>query len=149
MMWRRITIDFRQKFLKFYYYVITQLPRILTRAPRFVRLWWYLLTRYDSPASDKYALYDGGKSRVIVSGVEKLNSRRLFQMSNFQGRSHSKKLYPKYARLNLRKHWFTQRVIAKWNSLSQDEVAANKTSRFKTSYDKKEAEWKRIVESDK
>ena len=73
----------------------------------------------------------------IASGVEKLNSRRLFQMSTFQGRSHSKKLYPKYARLNVRKHWFTQRVIAKWNSLSQDEVVANKTSCFKARYDKK------------
>ena len=84
----------------------------------------------------------------IVSGVENLNSRRLFQMSTFQGRSHSKKLYPKYARLNLRKHWFTQRVIAKWNSLSQDEVVANKTSSFKARYDRKEAERKRVVESD-
>ena len=141
-------MDFRPKLLKFYYYVITQPPRILTRAPHFTRLWSYLLARYDSPASDKNALRNGGKSRAIVSGVEKLNSRRLSQMSNFQGRSHSKKLYPKYARLNLRKHWFMQRVIAKWNSLSQDEVVANKTSCFKARYDKKEAERRRVAESD-
>ena len=84
----------------------------------------------------------------IISGVEKLNSRRLFQMSAFRGRSHSKKLYPKYARLNLRKNWFTQRVISKWNSLTQEEVVANKTSCFKARYDKKEAERKSVIESD-
>ena len=106
-----------------------------------------MLARYESPASDKNALCDGGKSRAIVSGVEKLNSRRLFQMSNFQGRSHSKKLYPKYARLNLRKHWFMQRVIAKWNTLrTMMQEIRHHVSR--QDMIKKEAEQKRVAESD-
>ena len=42
--------------------------------------------------------------------------------------------------MNVRKNWFTQRVIPKWNSLTADEVEANKTSSFKARYDKREAE---------
>ena len=67
----------------------------------------------------------------IMSGKEKLDSRKLFQPSTFRGRSHSKKIYRKFSRLNVRKNWFTQRVIPKWNSLTSDEVEANKTSCFK------------------
>ena len=56
-------------------------------------------------------------------------------MNNFRGRSHSKKIYRKYSRLNIRKYWFTQRVTDKWNKLTPAEVEANKTSSFKARYD--------------
>ena len=133
---------------------ITLLERVQRRATRMVPKLKKLpyserLKKMNLPRLyDRRIRGDMIETYKIVSGVENLNSRRLFQMSTFQGRSHSKKLYPKYARLNLRKHWFTQRVIAKWNSLSQDEVVANKTSSFKARYDKQEAERKRLVESD-
>ena len=84
----------------------------------------------------------------IMSGKEKLNSRNLFQPSRFIGRSHSMKLHKKYSRLNMRKNWFTQRVITKWNSLTTNEVESNKTSSFKRRYDKKEAERRLVVERD-
>ena len=84
----------------------------------------------------------------IMSGKEKLNSNKLFQLSTFRGRAHSKKLYRKYSRLNVRKYWFTQRVIPKWNSLTKEEVEVNKTSCFKARYDKKEAERKLATERD-
>ena len=84
----------------------------------------------------------------ILSGKEKLNSRKLFQPSMFRGRSHSKKVFKKYSRLNVRKNWFTQRVITKWNSLTTEEVESNKTSSFKRRYDKKEAERRAVVERD-
>ena len=61
-------------------------------------------------------------------------------MATLRGRSHSKKLYRKYSRLNVRKYWFSQRVVAKWNKLSLEEVTADKTSCFKARYDKKEKE---------
>ena len=84
----------------------------------------------------------------IMSGKEKLNSRKLFQPNTFRGRSHSKKLYKKYTRLNMRKNWFTQRVITKWNGLTTEEVESNKTSAFKRRYDKKEAERRLVAERD-
>ena len=84
----------------------------------------------------------------ILSGKEKLNSRNLFQPSMFRGRSHSKKVFKKFSRLNVRKNWFTQRVVTKWNSLTTEEVESNKTSSFKRRYDKKEAERKAAVERD-
>ena len=76
----------------------------------------------------------------IMTGKDKLEKRRLFQMATLRGRSHSKKLYRKYSRLNVRKYWFSQRVVAKWNKLSLEEVTADKTSCFKARYDKKEKE---------
>ena len=48
----------------------------------------------------------------------------------------------------MRKYWFTQRVIPKWNSLSKEEVEVNKTSCFKARYDKKEKERKIAAERD-
>ena len=76
----------------------------------------------------------------IMTGKDKLEKRRLFQMATLRGRSHSKKLYRKYSRLNVRKYWFSQRVVAKWNKLSLEEVIADKTSCFKARYDRNEKE---------
>ena len=41
---------------------------------------------------------------------------------------------------NKRKFVFSQRVVEKWNTLSNEEVNAAKTSGFKANYDRKEAE---------
>ena len=84
----------------------------------------------------------------ILSGKEKLNERRLFKRSTFKGRYHSMKLYKEYSRLNLRKNWFSQRVVQKWNSLTKDEVEAKKTSDFKAQYDKLEASRNEVLEND-
>ena len=88
------------------------------------------------------------ETHKIMSGIEKLDASKLFQRSAFQGRSHPKKLYRKYTRLNVRKNWFTQRVIKKWNSLTEKEVTAGKTSCFKARYDKMEMERKAAREND-
>ena len=71
----------------------------------------------------------------IISGKERVDPGKFFQMNNFRGRSHSRKIYEKYSRLNIRKYWFTQRVTDKWNKLTPAEVEANKTSSFKARYD--------------
>ena len=75
----------------------------------------------------------------IISGKENVERENFFQMATFRGRSHSRKVYRKYSRLNIRKHWFTQRVVPKWNQLSSSEVEANKTSSFKARYDRRES----------
>ena len=75
----------------------------------------------------------------IILGKENVERENFFQMATFRGRSHSRKVYRKYSRLNIRKHWFTQRVVPKWNQLSSSEVEANKTSSFKARYDRRES----------
>ena len=46
------------------------------------------------------------------------------------------------------KHYFTQRVINKWNKLSHEEVTANKPSGFKKVYDIMEKERKDAMRND-
>ena len=80
----------------------------------------------------------------IISGKENVNRENFFRMANFRGRSHSRKVYREHSRLNLRKYWFTQRVVPKWNQLSTREVEANKTSGFKVNFDRREEERQEI-----
>ena len=40
----------------------------------------------------------------IITGIEKVDASNFFQMGTFIGRSHSKKLFKKYSRLNKRKY---------------------------------------------
>ena len=74
----------------------------------------------------------------IMTGKEKLDKRRLFTMTTLISRRHPMKIYRKYSRLDVRKYFFSQRVVKKWNMLTLSEVEARKTSGFKTMYDKKE-----------
>ena len=75
----------------------------------------------------------------IISGKERVDPGKFFQMANFRGRAHPKKIYKKNSRLNIRKYWFTQRVVDKWNGLLPEVVEANKSSSFKARYDRNEA----------
>ena len=84
----------------------------------------------------------------IMTGKEKLDSRRLFTVATLMSRSHPMKIYRKYSRLDVRKYFFSQRVVKKWNMLSLDEVEAGKTSDFKAKYDKKEKERSAAREND-
>ena len=78
----------------------------------------------------------------ILTGKERIDPNTLFQTATFRGRSHSKKLFRKYARLNVRKKFFSHRVPHHWNKLTQEEVDALKTSDFKRKYDRNEADRK-------
>ena len=54
--------------------------------------------------------------------------------------THSMKIFKEYSRLDQRKFTFSQRVALPWNRLTSEEVHASKTSDFKASYGKLEAE---------
>ena len=58
------------------------------------------------------------------------------------------KLYRECPRLNLRKHWFTQRVVQNWNSLMLDEVEAGKHHALKQGIIKLEVARKSVTERD-
>merc|ERR1712074_441361 len=78
----------------------------------------------------------------ILTGKERIDPNTLFQTATFRGRSHSKKLFRKYARLNVRKNFFSHRVPHHWNKLTQEEVDVLKTSDFKRKYDRNEKDRK-------
>jgi len=73
---------------------------------------------------------------VILPGKEKINSDQLFQKATTtELRGHSLKLYKKSSRLELRKHFFSQRIVDQWNKLPDDVVSAATISSFKKRLD--------------
>ena len=74
----------------------------------------------------------------ILTGKENVDKNKYFKPARFIGRSHSKKLAKSHTKLEIRKNYFTQRVINDWNNLTEDEVSAKKTGDFKKKYDKHE-----------
>ena len=79
----------------------------------------------------------------IISGKEDINSGLFFKMAPVRGDPETVrnlKIYKERFMSNKRKFVFSQRVVDKWNSLSNEEVNAAKTSGFKANYDRKEKE---------
>jgi len=61
----------------------------------------------------------------ILTGKEKINSEQLFQKATtIDLRGHSLKLYKKSSRLDIRKYFFSQRIVDYWNKLPDDVVSA-------------------------
>jgi len=48
-------------------------------------------------------------------------------------RGHKYKLFTKYSRLNIRKHFFTERVVSVWNNLEYDNINFSSLRSFKES----------------
>merc|ERR1712105_52626 len=87
----------------------------------------------------------------LITGKEDVKAEKLFKMAKVRGarnNTHCSKIEAKANKLGVRKNFFSQRVIKKWNSLTNEEVTANKTSVFKARYDKREAERKQSLEND-
>ncbi len=53
----------------------------------------------------------------------------------YETRGHSRKIFHERPRLNLRKHCFTNRVVALWNSLPAKIAEATSLNSFKKEYD--------------
>ena len=68
----------------------------------------------------------------IMDGFERLHWKLLFTPAVYEGtRGHSMNLQKETVRLNVRKHFFIQRVINYWNALLQSTVSANSINGFK------------------
>ena len=62
----------------------------------------------------------------ILNGIDKCDKNKLFQNQlNQRTRGHNQKLFKHQFRLDLRKHFFLQRVIDDWNSLSENVISSN------------------------
>ena len=68
----------------------------------------------------------------ILNGLEKINPDSLFTRSRYTNiRCHTMKLEKKQVHLDIRKYFFTQRVIDYWNALPQSAVDAENSNQFK------------------
>ena len=68
----------------------------------------------------------------ILNGLEKINPDSLFTRSRYTNiRCHTMKLEKKQVHLDIRKYFFTQRVIDYWNALPQSAVDAENINQFK------------------
>jgi len=73
----------------------------------------------------------------IVKGYDKLDYRNFFEISKGgKTRGHSIKLVKKRCNGDIRKHFFSQRVVNPWNGLPQDVVDADSVNCFKNRLDR-------------
>lgn len=69
----------------------------------------------------------------IMHGFEGLKPEKFFKLSDItHTRGHSMKIYKPNTRLEVRKHFFTQRVIDEWNNLPADVVQSSSVNEFKS-----------------
>ena len=73
----------------------------------------------------------------LLYGMENIDYRNFFNLSNRQSRGHSLKLErPAGWRTTLRGNYFSIRVISPWNSLPHSVVEAPSIAAFKSRYDR-------------
>ena len=73
----------------------------------------------------------------MVTGVSKVDYRTFFKFDeNGRTRGHKYKLVKVRSRLNIRKNYFSQRVINEWNKLPAVVVEAESVNGFKNRYDR-------------
>jgi len=73
----------------------------------------------------------------IITGKEDIDSKNLFRIAaNDHGlRGHQLRIYKQPCRLNVRKNFFTQRVVNDWNRLTSHIVEASSVNTFKNRLD--------------
>ena len=72
----------------------------------------------------------------FLSKKEDIDPAVFFQMAPQRPRANNKKIFRQRSRLNVRKHFYSQRVAPDWNYLDNSVVEARKTGTFKQKYDK-------------
>ena len=73
----------------------------------------------------------------ILKGIDKVEIKELgWEVNERETRGHSLKLVKHYSRLDLRKNYFTQRVVDYWNKLPSDVVSVSTVESFKVKIDK-------------
>ena len=73
----------------------------------------------------------------ILKGFSKVKCGTWFKLSvNSRTRGHRYKLVKSRSKLEVRKNFFSQRVVNEWNSLPSEVVEAESVNSFKNRYDK-------------
>ena len=70
----------------------------------------------------------------LIKGVDNVDYREFFQLADYsRTRGHSFKITKVRSRLEIRRNFFSQRVVNKWNELPQYVVEAESVNAFKNS----------------
>ena len=72
----------------------------------------------------------------MLKGITKVNYRNFFKINENRGRGHMYKFIKDRSRLNIRSHFYSQRVVNSWNSLPNTVVGADSVNSFKNRLDK-------------
>ena len=72
----------------------------------------------------------------ILRKLEGTESSMYFEMSGTGLRGHSLKLYKEQARLDVRKYFFSQRVVDTWNALPEIVIECTNVNNFKNKLDR-------------
>ena len=72
----------------------------------------------------------------IFKGLTKVDANTLFKFNVTSTRGHRHKLFKQYSRLDIRKHFFTQRVVDIWNSLPDGALESSSINIFKGHLDR-------------
>jgi len=74
----------------------------------------------------------------ILNGKEHIDSGHFFQVADdhYSLRGHRMKLSKKRSRLDIRKHFFSQRIINRWNRLPANVVNAKTVNSFNNAYNR-------------
>ena len=75
--------------------------------------------------------YDLIEMFKIMKGIYKIDKELLFEINKNPTRGHELKVQKKYSRLNIRKNFFTNRVIDDWNHLPAQAITAKNVLQFK------------------
>ena len=75
----------------------------------------------------------------VLKGIDKVDYRKFFRLNAVsRTRGHSLKLSKSRSRLEIRKNFFSQRVVNSWNNLPQTVVDADSVNSFKNLLDRVE-----------
>ena len=72
----------------------------------------------------------------ILKGMENVDPNLYFVRALSTTPGHSLKLFKPACRLDVRKHFFSNRVVDIWNSLTPELIACDSTNTFKSQLDK-------------
>ena len=75
--------------------------------------------------------YDLIETFKIMKGIYKIDKTQLFEVNNDSTRGHGMKIRKKYSRLNLRKYFFSNRIVNDWNRLPEEAVKTDTVLQFK------------------
>ena len=82
----------------------------------------------------------------MIKGLNKAEYKCFFTISqNSRTRGHRFKLVKNRSRLDIRKHFFSQRVVNEWNALPEIVVESESVNSFKNNYDKYVSKDRRLI----
>jgi hypothetical protein len=72
----------------------------------------------------------------MFRGMDNLDVHKCFQLTNAPATGHSIKLVKHGCNLDIRKFFFSHRIVNAWHSLSEDIIASESVNSFKAKLDK-------------